>query len=267
MSKPPIKIIGFSASPWILSTKYLPPNFDEMATVTKFLTRTGVWNKKTRTTKMFWKNILCNITTADLIKQGYLMQPTYFNNSTLEHKDIPVNKSASDFDLEKYAELISSREDAIMDTIRRAQEVSHSVLVFCATVEQATRLSSVVLGSEVVSASTKPKERALIVAQFKEGKVKTVFNVGVFLIGFDSPRLETIICLRPTKSIALWLQLCGRVIRIHPDKKSARIIDFSGTLKSLGRIEDIYAGKVDGKWNIIANGKEWNDKILYTFHL
>ena len=234
------KVIGFTASPWRLSSKYEAVGGNwyggcetEIVTTTKFLTRTGVWDKETRTTNIFWKRIVFNMTMKELIDLGFLIQPTYFYNSTIDHKDIPTNKSASDFDLEKYAQLISSREDNILDTIRRAQEVSHSVLVFCSTVEQAERFSSVVIGSSVVSAKTPKKEREKIIEKFKQGIIKTVFNVSCFTTGFDSPLLSTIILLRPTKSIGLYMQMLGRVVRIAEGKTIARVIDFSGTVKSI----------------------------------
>lgn len=267
-----VKTIGVTGSPWRLSSKYEPVGGKwyqgcdtEIVTTTKFITRTGIWDKETRTTNIFWKRIIYNLPMNKLIEMGYLMKPTYFINSTIDHKDIPINKSASDFDLEKYVELISSREDAIMDVIRRAQDVSHSILVFCSSVEQAERLSSVVIGSAVVSAKTPKKEREKIIEKFKVGITQTVFNVGCLTVGFDSPKLDTIVLLRPTKSIRLYVQMLGRVVRITEGKTIARIIDFSGTIKSIGRIENIRAERVNGNWDIVTEKGTWHDRVLYKF--
>jgi len=267
------KCIGFSATCWRLSTKSVPmwgewsPGCEtERITVTKFLTRTGHWNKETNTTTIFWKRIIVNVTMEQLISEGYLIRPTYYNNSTISHADIPVNKSESDFDLEAYERLITSREDGIMDTIRRAQEVSTSVLVFCSSVEQAMRLQVVLKGSAVVSANTNKKERERIIAGFKNGTIKTVFNVSCLTTGFDHPALDCIILLRPTRSIGLYCQMLGRGVRIAEGKTTCKIIDFTGTIKSLGRMEMIHAGYSNGKWDIITEKGAFHDKILYRFH-
>jgi DNA repair protein RadD len=256
----PKKVIGLTATPFRLSTTYTPPYYNEQVTTIKVITR-----MRGRADKNFWDGgIIFNIPTHEMITQGFLHKPTYFDNTVLQHESIPVNKSKSDFRLDKYEELILPHEENILDAITRLANISHSVLVFCVSVEQATRYSEVIQNSAVVSAETKKKERKAIIEKFKIGEIKVVLNVSCLTTGFDHPRLDGLVMIRPTRSLGLYSQMIGRILRIHPDKKHARIIDFSGNVKSLGRAESIELYRNGNLPDIKTNKKEsWHGQIIY----
>ena len=52
--------------------------------------------------------------------------------------------------------------------------------------------------------------------------------------GVVVPAVECIIDLRPTQSLTLWLQFCGRALRTYPGKECAVLIDMAGNLKRHG---------------------------------
>ena len=203
-----------------------------------------------------------------MITQGYLHKPSYFDNSVIQHESIPVNASLSDFRLDKYEDLILPHEENILDAIARLSNISHSVLVFCTSVEQATRYSQVILNSAVVSASTKKKDRAAIIENFKAGRTKVVLNVSCLTTGFDHPRLDGLVMLRPTRSLGLYSQMVGRILRKHPDKEHARVVDFSGNLKSMGYAESIELFKNGNLPDIRTNKKVgWHGTMLYKMQI
>lgn len=258
------KVIGLTATPYRLVQSY---NRDsELVTSVKVLPR--IWGRRK---SAYWSRIITNITTRQLITEGYLQPITYFDNSKIKHQGIPTNKGKSDFNLKAYEELILPDEENILDAIIRLIGVSHTVLVFCLSVEQAERFSAVVKNSAIVSATTPKKRRDEIIQKFKTGEIKTVFNVSCLTVGFDHPRLDGVVTIRPTRSLRLWTQMAGRLMRKHPDKTIARLIDFSGTLNSLGKAENIEVGIRDGKWDIISfkNDKEkrWHGLPLYSIKL
>jgi DNA repair protein RadD len=253
------KIIGTTATPFRLDTQYERLNdfFVLTHTVTKMINRMG--------TTRFWHRIVFNITTQELIDQGYLVPFKYYNVN-LKAK-IPVNKSKSDFDLEKYSQLIQGDEPTIIKLVLTSQVKFKSVLVFCASVDQAKRLSEQVKGSEVVSSETKKKDRTRIIEGFKDGSIKTVFNFGVLTVGFDSPRLDCIILCRPSQSIRLYSQMLGRGSRISPGKTHCTVIDTTSTVKKLGRLETIRVEKLDTGWDIVTETGNYHGKILYSFKI
>ncbi|HCC04973.1 TPA: hypothetical protein DEP58_01545 [Patescibacteria group bacterium] len=255
------KVVGLTATPYRQVQSYSQDR--ELVTSIKVLPR--IWGKRK---SAFWKRIITNVTTRQLIDAGYLHPITYFNNTKVKHQSIPLNKTASDFNLKAYEELILPDEENILETITRLMKVSHTVLVFCLSVEQAERFSKVIKNSAIVSATTPKKERNTIIEKFKKGEIKTVFNVQCLTVGFDHPRLDGIVLIRPTRSLRLYVQMVGRLMRNHPDKKIARLVDFSGTYSVLGKAEDIHVSVRDGMWELLSNKngveKRWHARTLYV---
>jgi DNA repair protein RadD len=254
------KIIGLTATPWRMDTQWKDwgtPVAYEYAT-TKILTRM----KHKSAVRPFWNRIIYHTDIGTLIKDGYLSPLEYFHNSKIRHENIPTNKSRSDFDLDAYQRLISAEEDAIIDAIHRLSTSSRSTLVFCSSVEQAERMGMVMKKSRVVTARTSIRDRREIVDEFKGGNIPLVFNVGVFTTGFDHPALDAIALLRPTRSIGLYYQMLGRGVRKADGKTSCRVVDFSGTVRALGRIETIRLVKTH-HWELWSEKGQWHGRELY----
>ena len=254
------KVIGLTATPFRLTKSY--NKNAELVTSIKVITRIRGKNPK-----CFWDRILTNVTTKYLIEQGYLHKPKYFDNTKIQHEYIPTNKSKSDFNLKEYEEMILPNEEGMLDGISRLSAISHSVLVFCISVEQCERFAAVVKNSAVVSATTPKKDRERIIGQFKEGIIKVVFNVGTLTTGFDHPRLDGIVLIRPTRSLALYCQMLGRIMRKHTDKEIARIVDYSGTVRSLGHADSIEIYRFGSVlWDLRSDKQEhWHGRLLYSF--
>jgi len=70
--------------------------------------------------------------------------------------------------------------------------------------------------------------RREVVRDFQAGKIQWLVTVDLISEGFDCPGIEVGISLRPTQSLGLWLQQCGRCLRIAPGKTHATILDHAG---------------------------------------
>lgn len=68
----------------------------------------------------------------------------------------------------------------------------------------------------------------------RRGSIRVLTNCSLFGEGWDLPVLETVILARPTASLALHRQQCGRVMRPAPNKQAATIIDAAGNLDRHG---------------------------------
>lgn len=252
------KIIGFTATPYRQDTMYFSLGNDEyrMVATTKLINRMKGF---------FWQRVLFNMNIQDLIDQKFLCPLEYHDYSLVQQSEIPLNKSESDFDLDAYEMLISSKREKILNTVKYAEGVSKNVLVFCSSVSQAVALADKTPGAAVITAKTNKKEREDVIDSFKNGTVKTVFNVGVLTTGFDHPALDCIILNRPTRSIALYSQMLGRGVRIAPGKTACKVIDLTSTVKSLGRVETIKMVKKE-KWELESETREtWHNTELYDF--
>ena len=78
------------------------------------------------------------------------------------------------------------------------------------------------------SKNNKPQERDEIIEWFKNTPDAILINTGCFTKGFDVCDVETIIVARATKSLALWIQICGRGARISNKIKKDNIIIIDG---------------------------------------
>jgi superfamily II DNA or RNA helicase len=65
--------------------------------------------------------------------------------------------------------------------------------------------------------------------KLERGEILVVVNVGVLTEGFNCPPVSCIIVARPTKSFALWRQMCGRGARPFGDKLY-RVLDHAGNI-------------------------------------
>lgn len=71
-------------------------------------------------------------------------------------------------------------------------------------------------------------ERKGVVERFRRGEVKVICNVQLLLEGVDIPAISVVQWLRPTQSLIVWLQGCGRGLRPSPGKDKLMILDHVG---------------------------------------
>jgi len=78
------------------------------------------------------------------------------------------------------------------------------------------------------------------------GDITVVANVGIFTEGFDFPGLAVCVLARPTKSIGLYLQMVGRVMRPLLGKTGALVLDHAGCCEEHGQPHFPRAWSLDG---------------------
>ncbi len=101
------------------------------------------------------------------------------------------------------------------------------------------------------------EERAAILAAFNEGRVSVLCNSALLAEGWDAPQCEVMILARPTRSMIRFIQMAGRVLRPHPGKERALILDHSGTVLRLGfPTDDLPLELDDGKANASSTRKQ-----------
>ena len=84
-----------------------------------------------------------------------------------------------------------------------------------------------------VKGNVKSEERNRIRKEFTEGKIDIIIASVVYDQGVDLPNLDALILAGSGKSAGRTLQRIGRVIRAHPGKKDAIVIDFIDNAKYL----------------------------------
>ena len=111
------------------------------------------------------------------------------------------------------------------------------------------------LKSVALDSKTPAKKRKEMVEAFRRSEIDCLVNVNLFDEGFDCPDVEFIQMARPTLSLAKYLQMVGRGLRINHENKDkvCLIIDNVGNYRKFGlpdkprNWESMFAGLRAGK--------------------
>ena len=163
-----------------------------------------------------------------LVEEGYLSRPSF-------HEMTPPNENLTDDDLERVSNLddyddklllkLSEDEwrnllilDKLDDLIKRGHK---RILVCCLSVKHSNMLAVFMnmksnYRCASITSDTPPDKRAYWIESFVDDENDepcVLFNYGVLTTGFDAPKTSAAIIARPTKSLLLYSQMVGRVIR------------------------------------------------------
>jgi DNA repair protein RadD len=108
-------------------------------------------------------------------------------------------------------------------TVAFTVNVAHSV-----DIRDEFRRSGVL--AEHLDGSTPLEERKRILAALAAGTIDIVCNCAVLTEGWDRPEASCLILARPTRSLGLYRQMIGRVLRPSDGKADALILDHSGAV-------------------------------------
>jgi superfamily II DNA or RNA helicase len=91
------------------------------------------------------------------------------------------------------------------------------------------------ISAEVVVGSTSQRDRDYAFERFTAGDLKVIVSVALIDEGLDLPAATCLQLIRPTRSLRLWKQLIGRVLRTDPSnpEKTALIIDHGNCWQQL----------------------------------
>lgn len=100
-----------------------------------------------------------------------------------------------------------------------------------------------------IDSKTPATERQQDIEAFRKGDIQVLVNVDIFSEGFDCPDVEFVQLARPTLSLAKYLQMVGRGLRVAKGKKNCVIIDNVGLYRVFGLPSQVW------NWNAMFEGK------------
>lgn len=129
----------------------------------------------------------------------------------------------------------SERVRLIIDRLRYylADEMSCKALCFCATKAHARYMAEQFQTYGMRAAyltSDNDAERQKLNKQLAKGEINYLFVVDIFNEGVDIPEVDTVLFLRPTESLTIFLQQLGRGLRLYPGKQQLTVFDFVAQL-------------------------------------
>ena len=104
------------------------------------------------------------------------------------------------------------------------------------------------ISAAAILSDTSPDDRERAITDFRSGNLTALVNVAVATEGFDLPDASCVMITRPTKSLALYLQMVGRGLRPKDDGGDCLILDLAGNAEEHGLPEDYR------EWSLAARG-------------
>lgn len=118
----------------------------------------------------------------------------------------------------------------------------NQIAVYCPTIASAQRAAAAISRATgrscaVLNSGMRKADQVEVLSRFNSGELQVLCSVDQITTGFDHPPLDCIVCLRPTLSSSLWVQIMGRGTRLHASKKNCLLLDYVGNLQRLGGVD------------------------------
>ncbi|MCG3088368.1 DUF3427 domain-containing protein [Sporosarcina cyprini] len=141
------------------------------------------------------------------------------------------------YDVEELSNVYTAndrRSDLIIQSIRKYVTSMEEVkaLGFCVSVEHALYMAHYFnqkgIPSMALHGGSPDEERRAAKRKLETGEIRFVFVVDLYNEGVDIPTVNTILFLRPTESLTVFLQQLGRGLRLADGKECLTVLDFVG---------------------------------------
>ena len=248
--------------------------------------------------------LLCSHSIAKFIKEGYLSDFDYIslNPNSEDHKKIDgLEKRAADgdYNIAEMQEVLDCKPSIgrLYQTIKDFAAGKKGI-VYAINIEHAEHIAEYYreqgLAAVAISSKTPKEERRRTIELFKEGSagdkpycaslslittvgqdetpkgIQILVNVDLFGEGFDCPDVEFIQLARPTLSLAKYLQMVGRGLRVAKGKECCTLLDNVGLYRLFGLPTTdwdwscMFLGRQAGKGDIVRE-RDMSIRILGTF--
>ncbi|WP_394498040.1 DUF3427 domain-containing protein [Shewanella sp. ENK2] len=182
----------------------------------------------------------CHVIAAEMrlpeaINQRHLSPFQYF--AIDDETDLSkVTWSKGRYDISELTQLYTQDDQRVKRIILNLNEVITDIsemraLAFCVSKEHARFMAQQFALSNIacdVLISDNRDDRALMQQRLKSKQINVLFVVDIFNEGVDIPELDTLLFLRPTESLTIFLQQLGRGLRLTNDKECCTVLDFVG---------------------------------------
>ena len=200
----------------------------------------------------FYKDIIEVVTISELIEIGFLARPHTFGVKVDLSK---VRTKGGEYDQDQVAKVydeVKMYHGVYENYIRLTP--NKKAIIFASNVASSIQLVQEFkrkgLPIEHIDGTTPTAERKRILQWYRDTPNALISNVGILNAGFDEPNIDVVILYRATKSISLFLQMCGRGSRITETKKDFTILDFGNNVLRHGFWEQ------ERQWNLVKKKKK-----------
>jgi superfamily II DNA or RNA helicase len=152
--------------------------------------------------------------------------------------------------------------DVIQATERYTKDINDNrALGFCVTIEHAKymaeKFSLAGLRADYLT-SRNSEFRDDLKERFRKKEINYLFVVDIFNEGIDIPEIDTVLFLRPTESLTIFLQQLGRGLRLADEKECLTVLDFVGNSRPEYNFETKFRALIGKTSNSVSKEIEDN---------
>lgn len=172
-----------------------------------------------------------------LIENQFLASYKYYAPEIVQTETLNV-KRTGEFDMTSLDDQFNKRM-IWGDVIKHYQKLANGeqAILYASSIYQSEKMAAsfnaLGIPSAHIDGKTPKPIRDDIIKRFREGEIKVLCNLDLIGEGFDVPDCSTVIMLRPTQSLSLYIQQSMRGMR-YQTGKTAIIIDHVGNVKRFG---------------------------------
>lgn len=172
---------------------------------------------------------------AWLIENGFLAKPVYYAPRTIMDFS-RVKRIAGDYAKGEIDEMMN-KPSITGDVIKHYNTYlpGKTAVAFCNSIKHATNVSEAFcnagIKSAVIEGNMSREQRQGIIKDLASRNIHVLTSCELISEGFDLPSVNGAILLRPTNSLAMYLQQVGRCLRPKSDQSEAIILDHVGNLE------------------------------------
>jgi superfamily II DNA or RNA helicase len=176
-----------------------------------------------------FQNVAYQMSAMKGILEGYLCD-LYAKRIEIQCNLNAVGVVQGDFDERKLSRaLLKANLDQVIAEAYQTHAEGRKTVVFVPSVELAEKVAahfqSLRYAATAVHGEQSPTDQKRRLADFRENRVTILVNALKLTEGWDEPSVSCVIVGRPTQSSALYKQMVGRGLRLHPSKRNTLILD------------------------------------------
>lgn len=198
-----------------------------------------------------FSSLVMGPTVQELIDLGYLAPPRVFA-PPVQFDAAAIRTRGGDYD-GKSASLSLDKPTITGDAIAHYRRICDGVpaIAFCASVEHARHVADQFAASgyraACIDGEMDDRPRRDAIAGLGDGRIQILTSCEIVSEGTDIPIVGAAIFLRPTRSLGMYLQQGGRVLRPYEGKECAYILDHVGNSLRHGLLEDDREWSLEGR--------------------
>ncbi|WDL99107.1 DUF3427 domain-containing protein [Alicyclobacillus sp. ALC3] len=221
-------------------------------------------------TAYFDHRIAAEIRLPEAIDRGLLSSFQYFGvTDTVDLRTLHWRRGS--YDTAELSNLYTDnrqRADLVVRSLRRyVTDVDQVIgLGFCVSVHHASFMAAFMnqhaIPSIALHGQSSGEERRDAKRRLTSGELRFIFVVDLYNEGVDIPEVNTILFLRPTESLTVFMQQLGRGLRLSNKKECLTVLDFIGQSHQSYRFEEKLAALLRNTRRSVQ--KEVQDGFLNT---